>query len=294
MRKSLDKLTPCEFKPGFFKVPGLPFSASEEGLVYCYNRSEIPKSFFDKGKVENNSYIQISNFPAHRLIALTFLEFPEGKTYEDSIVNHKNGLKFDNHVSNLEWTDYPGNSIHAYQTGLRDENIRVKTFNVLNGEIRNFYSIWECARVYGVNGGRVHGYLNRKIREVLFLENYLLIEEEDEFPDQEDWSLWVLSAQDIPHIAFNVALDSGVIFNRRCEAFRYLNIPIRKEQKMVKKARMEKRQEMENDGWIICPYSRFKNVIKDIRDERKSREERYANYHPHKGIEVAGLLNSNV
>lgn len=52
----------------------------------------------------------------HRLIALTWIgNPPKGK----SVVNHKNGIKNDNRVENLEWTDLSGNLRHAFAIGLQ-------------------------------------------------------------------------------------------------------------------------------------------------------------------------------
>jgi hypothetical protein len=53
-------------------------------------------------------------YSIHRLVALSFIENPEGKI----TVNHKNGIKADNNLLNLEWATRSENQIHAYATGL--------------------------------------------------------------------------------------------------------------------------------------------------------------------------------
>lgn len=56
-----------------------------------------------------------ANAPVHRLMAKTFLGPVEGK----EIVNHKNGDKKDNRLSNLEWSTYKDNCEHAILNGLK-------------------------------------------------------------------------------------------------------------------------------------------------------------------------------
>lgn len=50
----------------------------------------------------------------HRIVATVFLDNPS----DLPCVNHKNGIKSDNRVENLEWCTYSYNTLHAYKTGL--------------------------------------------------------------------------------------------------------------------------------------------------------------------------------
>ena len=61
----------------------------------------------------------------HQLVAETFLRKPKNK----NIVNHIDGVKNNNNVSNLEWTDHRGNMKHygeKLEKGYRVKRVKVK------------------------------------------------------------------------------------------------------------------------------------------------------------------------
>lgn len=89
------------------------YSISNTGDIFSVKRKIVLKPCIRNGYFSvclsyNNTK---KNYLVHRLVAITFIENPN--RYD--IVNHKDGNKFNNNVSNLEWTTYSSNARHSIE-----------------------------------------------------------------------------------------------------------------------------------------------------------------------------------
>lgn len=75
----------------------------------------------------------------HRLMCIAFK--PTDLDIRDLVVNHKNGIKGDDWLDNLEWVSQVGNVEHAGQNGLTDKCTPFSVIDVDTGEISKFPSV---------------------------------------------------------------------------------------------------------------------------------------------------------
>lgn len=136
-----------------------------DGLYEVSNTGHLRNS---RGRVltahaQNSGYMQITLYPKvgprtkylmHRLVATTFIPNPDGKPQ----VNHIDGNKQNNHVSNLEWSTVSENILHARATGLNPYNN--PTLGKKIGKTSSYHGVgydkqrqkwYSAVRVNGVN-----------------------------------------------------------------------------------------------------------------------------------------------
>lgn len=162
------------------------YSITEDGRVWAHERIITTKSRwggvinkrYKEGWLSVNTtkkgdwYMSIAlqetrsfrkGYKVHRLVAEAFIPNPLGLKE----VNHKNGIKTDNRVENLEWCTHKGNMQHASENGLMnslkgEDSPSHKLTEVQVLDIKNLLrdgevSMREISRMYGVTLPTIRG-----------------------------------------------------------------------------------------------------------------------------------------
>ena len=105
-------------------IPGFEnfYEASTLGQIRAFRTKKVLKTYtINSGyqciKFTVNS--QRTSHLVHRLIATTFIDNP----LEKATVNHIDGNKDNNYLSNLEWNTISENHLHAYATDLHSKEL---------------------------------------------------------------------------------------------------------------------------------------------------------------------------
>lgn len=124
------------------------------------------KNVYLKPCVLSNGYKAVSlwdgksakTFTVHRLVAKAFI--PNPNNYP--CVNHINGCKTDNRITNLEWCDYSHNNKEAFRIGLNkpkesNPSCRKPVIDEVTGIV--YHSLTEASKQLGIRAQTLSRYL---------------------------------------------------------------------------------------------------------------------------------------
>lgn len=144
------------------------YEISNKGRVKVLNI--IPRITLGSKDALGYTRLSVKKTPKiHRLVARAFIPNPENKP----MVNHINGVKYDNRVENLEWCTCKENHDHAVTTGLKLStgamNKITKGKDIINVETGIFYSnVQEAALAHNINRSTLKDRLYFKRSKVIF------------------------------------------------------------------------------------------------------------------------------
>ena len=123
---------------------------SKKYYVSSNGRIKTPNNHIKKCFCKCNGYYVVSIntklFYVHRLVALTFLENFENK----ELVNHIDGNKLNNQLTNLEFSTSLENNLHKIQTGLSNWTKKVIQYDKNMNKLNQFNSVADTARFLNI------------------------------------------------------------------------------------------------------------------------------------------------
>lgn len=149
------------------KIEGFDgYYISDDGRVFSEMSGGFKKLF-----ISREGYYRASlwkkgrgkNVSVHRLVALAFIPNP----HNYPMINHIDGNKLNNNVSNLEWCTASMNGKHAFKMGLsHPKTTRIRQLTADGVFIREWDSIKAACDAYGLNHANIAticgGKTNRK------------------------------------------------------------------------------------------------------------------------------------
>lgn len=140
--------------PGFYLIPGYrQYIISKNGDVFnketslMLSGSRNPAGYVNYRLTDNNG--KVHTWGRHRLMGFVF-KYP-GILFVNLVVNHKNGIKGDDWLDNLEWVTNVENIEHAGSLGLTTKCTPISVRDIDTGVVEKFTSIISCARSMGVS-----------------------------------------------------------------------------------------------------------------------------------------------
>ena len=138
------------------------YQVSNKGNIKSFLSDKKGKIISQRSDKDEYKMVWTKYMPAlrvNRAVALAFLPNPNNLPQ----VNHKNGVKYDNRVENLEWCTASFNTQHGYDMGLSKSAMSIKVGIFHNGELISYSeSINKLSKILFMNRNTVAKYFKEK------------------------------------------------------------------------------------------------------------------------------------
>lgn len=142
---------------------GVKLNVSPHGMIFRgahkYTPTKCRSGYLSIAVLNGNDRKRLS---IHRAVALAYLSNAKNLP----CVNHKDGVKENNHFSNLEWITHKDNTKHAFATGLMKSRVGVSSDKQeLNSAVKTLHDKGftqdKLARIFNLSQARISQILSK-------------------------------------------------------------------------------------------------------------------------------------
>jgi len=251
--------------PGYCPIPGNDYGViNRDGEILSTITGErLETRLNHKGYLYVNFRVngKRTGRSVHRLLALTFVERPERHANTPYIileVNHKDGVKTNNAIDNLEWVTAKENTEHAHKTGLTSVGKKIQARDVRTNIVTEWNSVSACAENYGSERKRMSKHLTSDAAGRVTLDWHVF-----RYTSDDPWpvvhplacveSLWNTN---VITLGINTSTGVAILANMMVEAAKLAGLNY----SSAKSHYMRKGWDVPYEGWIFREFESMADI----------------------------------
>lgn len=256
----------CKFKEGYYYIPftKAPIVINKEGILFNLETNKehiyrINKKGYKVTELGTDNFK--STWLIHRIVGLIFIKKPDKYKklpFKELEINHKNCIKTENIINNLEWVTTYDNMKHAWENNLVNTNKIVLARNILTNQVKEIFSISECANEFKIDPSIFNHHINSSSvgRIIRFNHVFQLKENFINWPDK----LMIVTDYNkfrpvCRFVFINKNTKESLLFFSLPDACKYLNLNIN----ILKNNKTRYNTNKHTNNWIYISFEEYLN-----------------------------------